>query len=668
MNKCCNCGAEFEGLFCPRCGTKFEKEKVCPNCQAVVDGSVKFCNYCRHSFAEASTATAANKTMRTNKNISFSVWHMLAKVLPVTGRYELILFSLLLWAFFAAPFATMFGESLGNVYTTFNVLIDDFLPVAQTATAFAVICIIYSATVITLSFIPKTAKFKVGKYNLVTLLSFCGNLLYIPFFALGCATAEKCKEIFMENGSFAEITIAFSTVFLILSVGATVADVLLRKNSVIYKQAYDDNAQAKAEKEERNNKLIAERRAKAAQILADNGITEPEPVTCDRKLRAKIWLYFKMPELILFAFPVSIFLGIQFFGNSMWNLLTRYDEFRHFPLSLTIFYYILAIMLWVASAISLFMPIRMNVPNSDKQIIKKIKIRRILVVIGMFVTFPLLGVFITYFYVGLESIIYSNQTSDTSMVVIMAFYVLIGIAVFILYIVNLVIGTKINRIFNINGKGKYKYTTFVNGEEVPLTIELFCQQHNDYETYRKDIKYYEYNIKKIIHTQQITEKPKYSNRNKKLKIITIVCTVGIIALYSIVPLVLIISNIFQESKVYQIQNGKTKDEVAAVLGKADIETDYIWSYYSSNYLKLMRQEEDLSNKMATAQSFEEAMKIQAELDKVQEKMENTTYKYIIVTFDSDGKVSNVEYNFNYNPSQEQKTLSLVNQNLCRCKT
>ena len=157
MNKCCNCGAEFEGLFCPRCGTKFEKEKVCPNCQAVVDGSVKFCNYCGHSFAEASTATAANKTMSTNKNISFSVWHMLAKVLPVTGRSALILFSLLLWAFFAAPFATMLGESLGNVYTTFNGLIDDFLPVAQTATAFAVICFIYSATVITLSFIPKTA-------------------------------------------------------------------------------------------------------------------------------------------------------------------------------------------------------------------------------------------------------------------------------------------------------------------------------------------------------------------------------------------------------------------------------------------------------------------------------------------------------------------------------
>ena len=663
MNKCCNFGAEFEGLFCPRCGTKFEKEKVCPNCQAVVDGSVKFCNYCGHSFAEASTATAANKTMSTNKNISFSVWHMLAKVLPVTGRYELILFSLLLWAFFAAPFATMLGESLGNVYTTFNGLIDDFLPVAQTATAFAVICFIYSATVITLSFIPKTAKFNVGKYNFVTLLSFCGNLLYIPFFALGCATAEKCKEIFMENGSFAGITIAFSIVFLFLSVGATVADVLLRKNSVIYKQAYDDNAQAKAEKEERNNKLIAERRAKAAQSLADNGITEPEPVTCDRKLRAKIWLYFKMPELILFAFPISIYFAIA----SLSNTVILYDAF---PIIRQILVFLLdcgIVILWAYCTILLFMPIKLYGQNNSEQMVKKLRSRKIFVGVGVFVSFVLVVFSIIFLLMtGFSDIIFHEYVEP--IILLFAFYALIWIIVFISFIIDLVIGTKINRIFNINGKGKYEYTTFVNGEEVPLTIELFCQQHNDYETYRKDIKYYEYNIKKIIHTQQIIEKPKYSNRNKKLKIITIVCTVGIIALYSIVPLVLIISNIFQESKVYQIQNGKTKDEVAAVLGKADIETDYIWSYYSSNYLKLMRREEDLSNKMATAQSFEEAMKIQAELDKVQEKMENTTYKYIIVTFDSDGKVSNVEYNFNYNPSQEQKTLSLVNQNLCRCKT
>ena len=663
MNKCCNCGAEFEGLFCPRCGTKFEKEKVCSNCQAVVDGSVKFCNYCGHSFAEASTATAANKTMRTNKKISFSVWHILAKILPVVGMYALALFSLLLWAFFAAPFATMLGESLGNVYTTFSGLIDDFLPVAQTATAFAVICIIYSATVITLSFIPKTAKFKVGKYNLVTLLSFCGNLLYIPFFALGCATAEKCKEIFMENGSFAGITIAFSIVFLILSVGATVADVLLRKNSVIYKQAYDDNAQAKAEKEERNNKLIAERRAKAAQILADNGITEPEPVTCDRKLRAKIWLYFKMPELILFTFPISIYFAIA----SLSNTVILYDAF---PIIRQILVFLLdcgIVILWAYCTILLFMPIKLYGQNNSEQMVKKLRSRKIFVGVGVFVSFVLVVFSIIFLLMtGFSDIIFHEYVEP--IILLFAFYALIWIIVFISFIIDLVIGTKINRIFNINGKGKYKYTTFVNGEEVPLTIELFRQQHNDYETYRKDIKYYEYNIKKIIHTQQITEKPKYSNRNKKLKIITIVCTVGIIALYSIVPLVLIISNIFQESKVYQIQNGKTKDEVAAVLGKADIETDYVWSYYSSNYLKLMRQEKDLSNKMATAQSFEEAMKIQSELDKVQEKMENTTYKYIIVTFDSDGKVSNVEYYFNYNPSQEQKTLSLVNQNLCRCKT
>ncbi len=647
MNKCFKCGTEFDGEFCPQCGTAYEKEKVCPNCQSVVDGSVKFCNHCGFRFVDESAATNVNVSALSVRMRSISIWNILAKSFPVVGMYALALFSLLLWAFFAAPFSSMLSESLGNVYTTLNGVIDDFLPIAKSSLAFAVITLVYSIAVIVLSFVPKTAKVTAGKVNLVTLLSFCGNLLYIPFFALGCATATKCKEIFMENGSFVGITIAFSIVFLCISVGSTLADILLRKYNVMYKQAYDDNKQAKADKEEHRNKLIAERRAKAVQILAENGIVEPEAVTCDKMLRRKIWLNFKMPELICFAFPVSIFLGIQSFGNLMWNLSTRYDELRHFPIALTIFYYILAIILWGGSAIAVYMPIKMYCQNNSKKTIKKLKIRQFLVVIGMCATFLLQAV--TYFSVEAE---YYNQAFDT-LTVFMAFYVFIGITVFILYIVNLVIRININRIFNINGKGKYKYTTFVNDEEVPLTIELFCRQRNDYETYRKDKRYYEYNIKKVVREQQIIEKPKYSKRNKKLGIITIVCTAVMIALYSIIPYILIDTN-FQYSKVSKISPGiTTKDEVVIVLGKADIETDYVWSYYSSNYIKLMRKAEDLSNQMATVQSIEEAMKIQAELDKVQEKMENTTYKYIIVTFMPDGKVSKTDYNFNYNPSSQK---------------
>lgn len=34
MNKCINCGTEFEGNFCPECGESVLKTKICPKCGA----------------------------------------------------------------------------------------------------------------------------------------------------------------------------------------------------------------------------------------------------------------------------------------------------------------------------------------------------------------------------------------------------------------------------------------------------------------------------------------------------------------------------------------------------------------------------------------------------------------------------------------------------------
>ncbi len=52
MHKCFKCGTEFEGGFCPECGTRFQEEKHCPQCGALLAGSAKFCNNCGYSFLE----------------------------------------------------------------------------------------------------------------------------------------------------------------------------------------------------------------------------------------------------------------------------------------------------------------------------------------------------------------------------------------------------------------------------------------------------------------------------------------------------------------------------------------------------------------------------------------------------------------------------------------
>ena len=52
MNKCLKCGAEFEGKFCPKCGTKYETEKICPECNTTVPFLQHYCTECGYSFHE----------------------------------------------------------------------------------------------------------------------------------------------------------------------------------------------------------------------------------------------------------------------------------------------------------------------------------------------------------------------------------------------------------------------------------------------------------------------------------------------------------------------------------------------------------------------------------------------------------------------------------------
>ena len=64
MNKCFKCGTEFEGSFCPNCGTKYEETKICPQCGAQLDGHVRFCNHCGYNFANKPKKNAVGKAIK----------------------------------------------------------------------------------------------------------------------------------------------------------------------------------------------------------------------------------------------------------------------------------------------------------------------------------------------------------------------------------------------------------------------------------------------------------------------------------------------------------------------------------------------------------------------------------------------------------------------------
>lgn len=46
MHKCLNCGQEFDGKFCPQCGTKWLDPEACPKCGAHHAADAKFCQEC----------------------------------------------------------------------------------------------------------------------------------------------------------------------------------------------------------------------------------------------------------------------------------------------------------------------------------------------------------------------------------------------------------------------------------------------------------------------------------------------------------------------------------------------------------------------------------------------------------------------------------------------
>lgn len=270
----------------------------------------------------------------------------------------------------------MLGISLGNVYTTLNGPIDDYLKIAQTSLAFGIISFVYSAVTIVLSFIPKTNNITVGKFNLIKLLSVCGNVLYVPFFALGCATISKSKEIGMDNGNFSGLVIAFSIVFAAISIGSLIADILLCRNVPAYFEAINSNAQAKADREEHKRQMLAERRANAERILAKKGIYEPKKVEHpNKKLGAMMFANFKicpLVYLIAFGFVSACILYIYCVSGYIGGWI--------------LFMLIGSIALSVAALIALVCPVKIYSQNERKKIVRRFRSQMLFISFNLFLS------------------------------------------------------------------------------------------------------------------------------------------------------------------------------------------------------------------------------------------------------------------------------------------
>ncbi len=166
-----------------------------------------------------------------------------------------------------------------------------------------------------------------------------------------------------------------------------------------------------------------------------------------------------------------------------------------------------------------------------------------------------------------------------------------------------------------------------------------------------------------------TEKKERKKLSKK-QIMAIIMPIVVIAVLVaiIVPTVTATTNIFSASKVDKIDLGDSQEQVIDILGEPYEKSDYRYVYYSDNYAKVLDQIDNLmgnSRGRATALASddwdidwdddidldEEIGGSFSELEKLYQQLNQMTYKYIRIDFDSNKKVREVFFDNDKNDSR-----------------
>ena len=182
MNKCFKCGTEFEGNFCPNCGTKHNASK--------------------------------NSMQKIGK---------LLNLLPIA---LFLLFSALNWVFMACKVASL-GISWGNVY----VMVNDY-EFHSSATALVVFSVLSCAVAI--AFLLAHGLRKRKTEFIVCIIS------YVMYFCVMVSAATLLGAVNkdgLQAESATKLLISFSVIFAALAVGAIVGNSLLTKRNPKYAQA-----------------------------------------------------------------------------------------------------------------------------------------------------------------------------------------------------------------------------------------------------------------------------------------------------------------------------------------------------------------------------------------------------------------------------------------------
>ena len=268
MRECQQCGKNYEGNFCPYCGTKWmgEGERICPDCGETVAPGMRFCANCGYDFSKRSSREElkAEKQMQAAILRTEYFTETIPSMLRIGNAVLSLIFSALLWLFFSLPVTTILGESVGNLYqfmngtTALGALLGKFSEItwvmllagAFSICAFAVLCISVAGRK------EKRSYVKHCFYNLF-LLAF-----HIVFFAIGCILRSKVANFGLTVGACATSLMICSAAFFVISLALTIPALVLSLKVPFTPEEY-------AEREARKALLVARAKkiAKPACVL-----------------------------------------------------------------------------------------------------------------------------------------------------------------------------------------------------------------------------------------------------------------------------------------------------------------------------------------------------------------------------------------------------------------
>lgn len=291
MNRCPKCGSEFEGKFCPNCGTRWEEEKTCPSCGTKLNGAARFCNECGYSFVETNEVRAENNKQGSNQKNTVANVYGILKYIPAL---LFGLFAVLLFIFYAAPVAVLPAqefmgekipsESYGNVYSMYSGILSEIPELKGamlTLILLAVFALLYAIVNIFVNFLSATKNKEIKLFGKVQItisvfLSFISFIAYLVFFILGCVVCGKISAMdegmeILASGSCPILLIVFSLIFALLGIGALVARLMLKKKNPALAQIEAEKVQAQADAErQRKEQFYTTHSAPVAPVATSN--------------------------------------------------------------------------------------------------------------------------------------------------------------------------------------------------------------------------------------------------------------------------------------------------------------------------------------------------------------------------------------------------------------